>query len=181
VLFLGDSVTAGYGVTRKYAFPSLIQDYWDRNDISLKTVNAGLTGYTTEQILIYLDTYLTDNVCYVFLQIGGNDAYRGVPIETIKKNLQEIIDRVQAKGLKIGLAYTYIPPEQAPDHPEYVKEFNFIWREAAYKNDIPLAHIYRNVFDDKRNMGIDGHPSKHGHKVIARNILEFLNSNWKMK
>ena len=143
-------------------------------------MNAGLTGYTTGQILIYLDSYLTENVCYVFLQIGGNDGHRNVPIETIKTNLQTIIDRVQAKGIKIGLSYTYFLPESRLDVPDYVEAFNFIWRKAAYVNDIPIVNIFRGWDDaeDNRYMGIDGHPSKEGHRLLAKNVLEFLNRNW---
>ena len=73
IVFLGDSITAGYGVESNQAFPYLINEYWKENNISFVAKNEGISGDTTTGVLSRLDNILTDDVYMVFLEIGAND------------------------------------------------------------------------------------------------------------
>ncbi len=79
VVFLGDSITEGYGLSAGQDYPSLIQKYWDKNNIAFRSINAGISGDTTNDIINRLDDVLTDDTCFVLLEIGANDAFKRCP------------------------------------------------------------------------------------------------------
>ena len=182
VLFLGDSITAGYGVNRKYSFPGFIGSYWEEHGVSLKAMNVGLSGYTTGQILLYLDSFLSKDVCFVFLQIGGNDGFRSVPLDEIGANLGKIIDTIQAKGITMAMAEMLLEPNQLPAGPGYAEGFNALWDEMAAEKNIPLLpFLFKSIPDvsdgyywQSHNL----HPTKEGNRLLARDVLAFLNEKW---
>src|ERR1700733_9886701 len=81
VLFLGDSLTAGYGVVAEEAYPSLLQERWKKEGLPFEVRNAGVSGSTTAGALENLDWTLTDDVRVVFLELGANDGLRGLPVK----------------------------------------------------------------------------------------------------
>ena len=95
ILFLGDSITAGYGLDPEQAFPALIQEKIDAKSWKFKVVNAGQSGDTSAGGLNRLDWLLKNRVDILILELGANDGLRGLPAETTRKNLQAIIDRTR--------------------------------------------------------------------------------------
>ena len=97
ILFLGNSITAGYGIDPDQAFPALIQEKIDAKSWNFKVVNAGQSGDTSAGGLNRLDWLLKNRVDILILELGANDGLRGLPPETTRQNLQAIIERTKAK------------------------------------------------------------------------------------
>ncbi|MDB6054965.1 MAG: arylesterase [Verrucomicrobiales bacterium] len=95
VVFLGDSLSAGYGVSPREAFPALLQQKITSASLPFKIVNAGLSGDTTASGLRRLDWVLKQKVDVLVLELGGNDGLRGLPVSATKTNLQAIIERIR--------------------------------------------------------------------------------------
>src|SRR3989338_1062027 len=133
VLFLGDSITAGYGIDPYRAFPALIQKKIDAKGWNFKVVNAGQSGDTSAGGLSRLDWLLKNRVDVLVLELGGNDGLRGLPVEVTRKNLQAIIDRTKARypEAKIIIAGMAVPPNMGRD---YSSRFDAIFSDLATKN-----------------------------------------------
>src|SRR6476619_1758276 len=133
ILFLGDSITAGYGLDLDQAFPALIQEKIDAKRWQFKVVNAGQSGDTSAGGLSRIDWLLRNRVDVLVLELGANDGLRGLPVENTRKNLQAIMDRTKAKypGAKIVIAGMKVPPNMGR---EYGAQFEAIYPALAKKN-----------------------------------------------
>src|SRR5947207_15101380 len=119
IVFLGDSITAGYGLAKGDAYPALIQKKIEEAGLPYEVENAGLSGDTTAHALRRIDWLLQRPIHVLVLELGGNDGLRGLPPRTTEANLQSIIDKEKARSLltririsrmrstpKLGEAYT---------------------------------------------------------------------------
>lgn len=97
ILFYGDSLTAGYGLSTEEAFPALVGKKLNQSGKACKVVNAGLSGETSAGGLSRIDWVIRQPIDLLILELGANDGLRGLPVEQTKKNLQAIIDKVKAK------------------------------------------------------------------------------------
>src|ERR687897_2564724 len=117
ILFLGDSITAGYGLELSEAYPALIQQRINENRLSFKVINAGQSGDTSAGGLSRLDWLLKNKVDVLVLELGANDGLRGLSTEQMRKNLQAIIDRTKERypEAKIVIAGMKVPPNMGAD------------------------------------------------------------------
>jgi acyl-CoA thioesterase-1 len=175
VLFLGNSLSAGYGVEPDSAFPNLIKARIDSLGWDFEIVNAGLSGETTSGGLRRIDWLLRQPVDVLVLELGGNDGLRGIPTEVTRANLQAIIDKTRARhpDAEIILAGMQIPPNLGH---EYTEAFRDIFPSLAEENDAHLIpFLLEGVGGVDRLMQNDGiHPTEHGHRVVAENVWEIL-------
>ena len=175
ILFLGDSITAGYGLEQSQAYPALIQVKIDAKRWNFKAVNAGQSGDTSAGGLNRLNWLLKIRVDVLVLELGGNDGLRGLPAETTKKNLQAIIDGVKAKypEAKIVLAGMKVPPNMGRD---YSKQFEAIYPELAKKNQAALIPFVLAGVGGVRKLNLpDGiHPTAKGQEIVAANVWKVL-------
>lgn len=175
ILFFGDSITAGYGVDKENAYPSLIQQKIDSLGWNYKAVNAGLSGETSAGGLRRVDWMLRQRVSIFVLELGGNDGLRGIDLEATKQNLQKIIDKVEAKypDTKIILAGMQVPPNLGPD---YTQEFKMMYPDLAQKNDVGLIpFLLDGVGGDPELNQPDGiHPTTKGHQIVAETVWDTL-------
>ena len=104
IVALGDSLTAGFELPQDKAFPAMLERALKAKGHDVKVVNAGVSGDTAEAGLARLDWALPKDASAVIIELGGNDALQGLPPEATKHALEEIITRVQARGLPILLA-----------------------------------------------------------------------------
>lgn len=175
ILFFGDSLTAGMGLSIEEAYPSIIQEKLDSLGLSYQVINAGLSGETTAGGKNRLDWVLNQNIDIFVLELGANDGLRGVPLTETRKNLQAIIDLVKNKNprTEIVLAGMQIPPNLGQD---YTEGFNKIFPELAVKNNLKLIpFLLKNVAgipELNQNDGI--HPTAEGHKILAENTWFIL-------
>ncbi len=175
ILFLGDSITAGYGLESSQAYPALIQAKIDAKGWNFKAINAGQSGDTTAGGLNRLNWLLKSRVDVLLLELGGNDGLRGLPAETSKKNLQAIVDSTKKKypEAKIILAGMKVPPNMGTD---YAKQFNAIFPELANKNQAALIPFILEGVGGVRELNLaDGiHPTAKGHERVAANVWKVM-------
>lgn len=175
ILFYGDSLTAGYGLSQEEAFPALIEKKLNKQQKIARVVNAGLSGETSAGGLTRLDWVIRQHIDVFILELGANDGLRGLPLAQTEKNLQQIIDKVKAKfpKVKIVIAGMMVPPNMGP---EYTAKFRKIFPELAKKNNATLIpFLLQDVAgDEKLNLGDGIHPNPEGHKIVADNVLKII-------
>lgn len=175
IVFLGDSLSAGYGVEPNESFPALIAEKVRAANLPYHVENAGLSGDTSAGGLRRIDWLLQKPVDVLVLELGGNDGLRGLPVEAMKSNLQAIIDKVTAKNpqAKIVIAGMQIPPNLGP---AYTEQFRRVYAELAERNHAALiAFLLENV-GGIRNLNQSDmiHPNPHGHRIIAETVWRAL-------
>ncbi len=175
IIFFGDSLTAGYGLSPEEAFPALIEKEFAKENRNVKVINAGLSGETSAGGLSRIDWTLRQHVDIFVLELGANDGLRGLPLEQTKKNLQSIIDKVKSKypKAKIVLAGMMVPPNMGQ---VYTDEFRKIFPALAEKNKATLVpFLLTGVGGIERFNQADGiHPNVEGHKIVAKNLFPYL-------
>jgi acyl-CoA thioesterase-1 len=175
ILFYGDSLTAGYGLSTEEAFPSIIDKKLKEKGKPAKVINAGLSGETSAGGLSRLDWILRQPVDVFVLELGANDGLRGLPLSETQKNLQLIIDKVLAKypKAKIVIAGMMVPPNLGSD---YTTQFQKIYPDLAKKNKAALIpFLLQGVAGDEKLNIADGiHPNVEGHKIVANNVLKVI-------
>jgi acyl-CoA thioesterase-1 len=175
VLFIGDSLAAGYGLQASQAFPSLIQQKVDGLNWNFKVINAGLSGDTSAGGLRRIDWLLRGRVDVLVLELGGNDGLRGIDLASTRANLQGIIDKVKAKNprVKIVIAGMMVPPNLGQD---YSRRFQQMYPELARANQaVLIPFLLEGVAGDSKLNLPDGiHPTAEGHKLVAETVWKHL-------
>ena len=175
ILCLGDSITAGYGLDSEQSYPALLQKKIDAKNWDFRVVNAGQSGDTSAGGLGRLDWLLKNRVDVLVLELGGNDGLRGLPVETMRKNLQAIIDRTKKKypNAKVILAGMKVPPNMGRD---YGAKFEATFRDLAKRNKAALIPFVLEGVGGMRELNLpDGiHPTAKGQEVVAANVWKVL-------
>ncbi|MFI5129641.1 MAG: arylesterase [Chitinophagales bacterium] len=175
IVFFGNSLTAGYGLSTTQAFPAIIQKKIDSLGLPYQVVNAGVSGETSSGGKTRIDWILRQPVDIFVLELGANDGLRGIPLSETKKNLQAIIDKVKAKNpaTKLIFAGMEIPPNMGQT---YTTEFRNIYTELASKNAMALVpFLLEGVGGEPGLNQEDGiHPTAEGHKIVAANLWKQL-------
>jgi len=174
IIALGDSLTAAYGIVNEEQwFTTLLQRKIDEKGYRYRVVNHGMSGDTSAGGVRRLDWALEGNVKYLILELGGNDGLRGLPVADMKKNLAEIIERAQARGVTVILAGMEAPPNLGE---EYTSQFRQAYRDLAKKYKISLIPFVLNGVAGLPEMNQpDGiHPNAAGEKVMTENVWREL-------
>jgi acyl-CoA thioesterase-1 len=175
ILFLGNSLTAGFRLNPDDAFPALIQEKIKALNWPYTVKNAGLSGETSSGGLRRINWLLKQQVDVLVLELGANDGLRGISTELTQKNLQGIIDRVKSKNPEVSiiLAGMQVPPNLGP---EYASKFREIFPSLAQKNNLPLIpFLLKDVAGNPKLNLPDGiHPTSEGHKIIAETVWKTL-------
>ena len=175
IVFYGNSLTAGYGVSPSEAFPAIIQKKIDSLSLPYNVINAGVSGETSSGGKTRIDWILREPVDIFILELGANDGLRGTPLSETKKNLQDIIDKVKAKypGVKLVFAGMEIPPNMGQ---AYTTEFRNIYTGLAAKNKMTLIpFLLEGVGGEPELNQSDGiHPTAEGHLIVAENVWKQL-------
>ncbi|GAA4437767.1 arylesterase [Ravibacter arvi] len=175
IVFFGNSLTAGYGLKITEAYPALIQARIDSLDLPYQVVNAGVSGETTASGNSRIDWILEKKLDVFFLELGGNDGLRGIPVAETEKNLQSIVDKVKARypDAKIVLAGMQVPPNMGES---YTKAFADIYPELAGRNKLYLVPFLLEKVGGERALNLaDGiHPTAEGHRIVADNVWSVL-------
>ena len=175
MVFFGNSLTAGYGLDPREAFPALIQNKLDSLGLKYNVINAGLSGETTSGGNSRVEWVLNQKPDVFILELGANDGLRGIPLAETRANLQSIIDKVRIKNPEaiIVLAGMQIPPNMGP---EYTSEFRTIFPELAESNEIALIPFLLDgvagIPDLNQRDGI--HPTAEGQIIVASNVWKVL-------
>jgi acyl-CoA thioesterase I len=175
ILFYGDSLTAGYGLSTEQAFPAHIQQKITKNKLPYRVVNAGLSGETSAGGLGRINWVLKQPVDIFILELGANDGLRGLPLQQTRNNLQAIIDKVKEKNpqVKLVIAGMKVPPNMGT---EYSQAFERVFTELAKSNKaVFLPFLLEGVAGNPKLNLPDGiHPNVEGHKIVAKNVWQVL-------
>ena len=177
VLVLGDSLSAGYGLRRADAFPALLSEKAAANGQRVHILNAGVSGDTTAGGLRRLPSLLHHHIDVMLIELGINDAFRGVPVPQIRANLQAIIDRTRARysRVRIVLAGMQLPNYSGDD---YLTSFGAMYVELAQRNHTELVPFLLDgvVGNPELNLPDLIHPNASGQKILAANVWPALES-----
>jgi acyl-CoA thioesterase-1 len=170
LVFLGDSLTAGLGLARKDAFPSLVEA---RLGGSWKVVNAGVSGDTSAGARARLDHVFRQKPEVLFLCIGFNDGLRGLPVPELERNLRAILDRAKAEHTRVVLAGAMLPDNYGRD---YRDAFRSLYPRLAKEYRLPfLPFLLEGVALDPGLNQDDGiHPNAQGARRVADNVWKVL-------
>ena len=175
ILFFGNSLTAGYQLNPARAFPALIQEKIDAEGWNYKAVNAGLSGETSAGGLRRIDWVIRHRVDVLVLELGANDALRGLHLDATEANLQSIIDRVRRKNpdVRLIIAGMLMPPNLGSD---YVTRFQSMFVELSERNDGGLIPFLLEGVAGVASLNLqDGiHPTAEGHKRLAETVWKVL-------
>jgi acyl-CoA thioesterase-1 len=175
IVFFGNSLTAGYGVSPIEAFPALIGKKIDSLHLPYKIINAGLSGETSAGGKSRINWILKQPISIFVLELGANDGLRGIPLAGTTANLQAIIDSVKTHypDAKIVLAGMQIPPNMGAD---YGASFKNIFPRLATTNHAALIpFLLQNVGGVPQLNQADGiHPTPAGHRIVAENVWQVL-------
>lgn len=175
ILFLGNSLTAGYGVEKSQAFPALIQAKIDSLSLHYQVINAGVSGETTAGGREKVNWYLKQKPTIFILELGGNDALRGIKPTETRENLSAIIEIVQSQfpKCKILLAGMEAPPNMGDN---YTFEFRKIYPELAEKYQTARIPFLLDIVGGNPELNqADGiHPTAEGHEIVAETVWKYL-------
>jgi acyl-CoA thioesterase-1 len=175
VVFLGTSLTAGYGLPEDQAFPALIQAQIDSSGLDYRVINAGVSGDTSAGGLRRLDWLLRLPIAALVLELGANDMLRGQSVALLRSNLAMILDRTSNAhpDVRFLIAGMRAAPNLGRD---YVGEFDAIYPALASEYDTAFVPFLLQDVAAKRSLNqADGiHPTAAGHALIAERLWKEL-------
>jgi len=173
IVFLGDSLTAGYGLEQSQAVPALIQARLAKEGYPFEVVNAGVSGDTSAGGLSRLEWSLSGDVRILVVELGANDGLRGLPVAAMRQNLEDVIARAQARGIAVLL----VGMEALPNYgASYTSEFRETFPALAKAHKTALMPFYLDGVAGKPELNIaDGmHPNPAGAVIVANNLWRTL-------
>lgn len=175
ILFLGDSLTAGYGLSEKEAYPQHIQEKLNAEGWNYQVVNAGISGDTSAGGLRRIGWLLRQKTDILVLALGANDGLRGIPTETTQQNLENIIQKAKATypDIQVLVAGMKLPPNLGGS---YSKDFEAIFSTLSQKSGATqIPFLLEGVAGDPTLNLADGiHPNSKGQKILADTVWPFL-------
>jgi acyl-CoA thioesterase-1 len=170
MVVLGDSLSAGLGLAASAAFPVRLQKALKAKGIEVDMINAGVSGDTTSGGRDRLDWSVPEGTEAVILELGANDALRGIDPKVTRAALTEILTRLQARKIAVLLCGMFAPPNYGAD---YSARFNAIYPDLAKTFSVPLYPFFlEGVATEAKLNQPDGlHPTAEGVDRIVKNIL----------
>ena len=170
IVALGDSLTAGYGVPADASFPARLETALRAKGHDVTIVNAGVSGDTAAQGLARLDWALADGADAAIVELGANDALRGLDPALTRQSLTAILDALKARGIPVLLAGMRAPPNMGAT---YVEEFDSIYPDLARSHSAILYPFFLDGVAGVRGLNLeDGiHPNANGIEEIVQRIL----------
>jgi acyl-CoA thioesterase-1 len=165
----GDSLMAGYQLPPGDGFPEKLQASLKAKGIDVAITNAGVSGDTTTGGLARIDWSVPDGIDGVILELGANDALRGIPPEQSEKNLDEMISRLKQRGIAVLLAGMIAPPNMGAD---YAERFNPIYQKLAEKHGVELYPFFLDGVALDAGLKLDDgmHPNAKGVNVMVEKM-----------
>jgi acyl-CoA thioesterase-1 len=170
MVVLGDSLSAGLGLSGSDAFPAKLQKALKANGIEVEMTNAGVSGDTSSGGRDRLDWSVPKGTQAVIVELGANDALRGTDPAVTRSALTDIVVRLKARGIAVLLCGMLAPPNYGSD---YSARFNTIYPDLAKSLGVPLYRFFLEgvAANAKLNQADGLHPTAEGVDVIVKNIL----------
>jgi acyl-CoA thioesterase I len=173
IVAFGDSLSAGFGADPGKSFPDFLQKDLTAAGLHWRVVNAGVSGNTTLDGVSRLSEVLAYKPRVTIVEFGGNDGLRGLPIQSTRANLEQIIQALKAAGSDVLLAGMTLPPNYGPD---YIKSFEQIYVQLASKYKLTrIPFLLADVAIHPELMQRDGiHPTADGNEIVAKTVMRYL-------
>lgn len=173
LVFVGDSLTQGYGVKKNESFPELVSEQLKKNGRKVKVINGGVSGSLSSSAEQRVRWYLKIHPDVIFICLGANDSFKGTPPSAIKQNLSKAIALAQAAQVRVVLAG--MRPFRNMGE-KYVQEFEGVFRDLAkMKNLTYMPFLLDGVaLKPELNQADGKHPNAQGHILISQNVLKVL-------
>jgi acyl-CoA thioesterase-1 len=170
MVVLGDSLSAGLGLSGAEAFPERLQKSLKAKGIAVDIINAGVSGDTSSGGRDRLDWSIPEGTQAVIVELGANDALRGIDPKITRAALTDIVSRLKGRGIAVMLCGMLAPPNYGSD---YADRFNTIYPDLAKAFDVPLYPFFlAGVAADAKLNQADGiHPTAEGVDIIVKNML----------
>lgn len=171
IVALGDSLTAGYGLDAEDSFPAVLEAELRARGHDVEVVNAGVSGDTTRGGLERLDWAIGDDTDAVIVELGANDALRGIEPGVTRDNLDSIVGQLVERDIPVLLAGMQAPPNLGDD---YAKTFNAIFPDLALRHGVlHYPFFLEGVAAERQLNQSDGmHPSEAGVREIVARMIE---------
>ena len=173
ILFLGDSLTEGYGIDKSKAYPSLIQNWLDEQNLDYKVINASISGSTSASAVGRLKWQLKNKPDILVLALGANDGLRGIDPKTTYSNLSAAIELAHKESIQVLLIGMKLPYNYGLD---YRKDFEASFKRLVNTYDVAFVPFLLKDVGGKPEMNIeDGiHPNEKGHEYMTKTVLSVL-------
>lgn len=175
IFIVGDSIAAGHGVDPEEAFPGLLQQRVNEQNLPYDVVNAGVSGDTTAGGVRRMPWLLRRQMDVLVLELGGNDGLRGIPPKETRANLEKIIDLAREKNpnVKVVVAGMQMPQNMGE---EYTREYREVFPAVAKEKQAKLIPFLLEGVGGKADLNLPDriHPNPQGHKIIADTVWEVL-------
>lgn len=173
IVAFGDSLTAGFGAEPGFSYPDFLQKDLDQAHLAWRVVNSGVSGNTTTDGVNRLSEVLAEHPRIVILEFGGNDGLRGLPIETTRSNMEQMVVALRNSGASVVLAGMTLPPNYGPD---YIRAFEQIYRDLAARYKlVRIPFLLQGVALHPELMQRDGiHPTARGNAIVAETVMKYL-------
>ena len=173
MVVLGDSLSAGLGLSASAAFPARLQKALGDKGIKVDMINAGVSGDTSSGGRDRLDWSIPEGTEAVILELGANDALRGIDPAVTRAALSDILTQLKARKIAVLMCGMLAPPNYGG---EYAARFNAIYPELAKSFGVPLYPFFLEgvAADAKLNQADGMHPTAEGVDVIVKNILPMV-------
>lgn len=170
IVALGDSLSAGYGLPGQDAFPAKLAAALKAKGIAVDIINAGVSGDTASGGLGRLDWSVPDGTDAVIVELGANDALRGIDPKVTRTALDTILGKLKARKMAVLLAGMQAPRNMGPD---YVRDFDAIFPALAQAHDVVYYPFFLDgvATDAKLNQKDGLHPTAAGVDIIVTRIL----------
>lgn len=171
----GDSLMAGYQLAPSESYTAQLEAALKAKGLNVMITNAGVSGDTTSGGLSRIDWSVPDGTGGVILELGANDALRGIAPEQSEKNLDAMLTRLKERGIKVLLAGILAPPNMGGD---YAEKFNPIYKRLAEKHAVPVYPFFLDGVTTVPGMQLeDGmHPNARGVAVMVERTLPMVES-----
>jgi acyl-CoA thioesterase I len=173
ILAFGDSLTAGFGLPPEQAFPVQLQSRLKARGIDAAIANGGVSGDTTAGGLARLDWSLAEHPDIVLVELGANDALRGIDPAVTRANLDRILTRLEASGAKVLLLGMQAPPNWGHD---YQRDFDAIYPALAERHKLALYPFFLDgvAMDPALNQPDGLHPNAQGVGIIVDRLAPWI-------
>jgi acyl-CoA thioesterase-1 len=173
IVAFGDSLTAGLGVPAEQNYPSQLQAELDARGYKYRVVNAGISGDLSLGGLNRVDKVLEHNPQIVILELGANDGLQGKPVEAMKRNLGQIVQRLKQANVTVVLAGMHAPPNYGP---EYTQKFHQAFVDLAAEHQLPFIPFLLDGVGGLPDLNLaDGiHPTAQGYTIVVKNVMKVL-------
>ncbi|MEJ2690902.1 MAG: arylesterase [Deltaproteobacteria bacterium] len=173
IVALGDSLTAGKGVSEEEAYPALLQKKLQENGYNFRVINAGISGETSSGALSRINWILTLKPDIVILETGANDGLRGIPTTVLADNLRQIIQVLQQNKVTVVLAGMQMVRNLGPD---YTSDFAKVYPRVARREGVNLIPFFLQgvAGDPTLNQEDTIHPTAKGYRIVVDTVYPYV-------